>query len=409
MSRPQHFSEDVRKVCINAYKDVWRHHYKMIKTVEIVKMKPENRSDFEYYLILGLLYPDIFYQQMEVAVPPNWNHATYIRANVHLYHDLLDRIPDSAKLMHIEYARKIYEKLNDNVLISMIGGYPVFENRMSLVNNILNMLYVKNWFVLLSPDMNKVRNKDGVTTLLSTLDDLAEEGAVVLAYGNSREYVFFEAEELMTSIRIEEVEHENMKEKMWVFQNPQGGTFSSVTLYTLLELTSIIAHLDQRIAQLHVHVLTALSENSSYSEEEIGLRDTYAQLDDKERKTISQFLETIFHMGMYMRRWGGPGHPYPIKEEDTKSKDASFEIKITECVNVIDNLLKEFKLLHQFYIVNCGKKERRFVTLFNTVKDGNYCIRSASKRFISTAVWYRLLLMKDTWPDIDINQIDSII
>ena len=112
---------------------------------------------------------------------------------------------------------------------------------------------------------------------------------------------------------------------------------------------------------------------------------------------------------MYMRRWKGPGFPYPVKEADTRGTDLTYEVKIKECVDVITNMLKTHHLYYRLYAIDNNRKEGHFVSIFEKVKDGKYCIRSASKRFIATAVWYRLLLMGQAWPDVDINTIDRIV
>nr|QBK90832.1 MAG: hypothetical protein LCPAC201_01330 [Pithovirus LCPAC201] len=43
----------------------------------------------------------------------------------------------------------------------------------------------------------------------------------------------------------------------------------------------------------------------------------FRKLPVSEKKIIRKWLITLFETGMYMRKWVGPGHPYPILERDT--------------------------------------------------------------------------------------------
>lgn len=50
------------------------------------------------------------------------------------------------------------------------------------------------------------------------------------------------------------------------------------------------------------------------------IKDKVAVLSPDLKSTIYQLLMYIFDTGMYMRRWQGPGHKYPVKEYDTNKK-----------------------------------------------------------------------------------------
>ena len=397
------FTEDVRTSCINSYKHIWREHYNGMKTAEIIHLEHNERNQFEYYMILGLYYPDICYNQMDIAIPPNIHYSTYIRNNILHYTDLECKSPDKSDLLMIADVHTVYEKLQDNVLINILGGYPFFNNRPTLVSNIISMLHVKSWFILIFPDKEKINNKDNITTNLSTIEELKDDGEIVLAYGTESSYSIYELDELHKAIHFDD-EH-----KIWIFTNPQGDYFRLLDLYRLLELLTMIVEINDEARLLFHHVCRALEENKSYSSEERELKIDYENQSEDEKKSMLSFLEAVFYMGMYMRRWEGPGHPYPVKERDTRSEDLSYEVKIKECVDVLSNMLKEPSIVYRLYTIDDNKKEGSFVGLFDKVKKCQYCIRSASKRFIATAVWYRLLLMGEAWPDVDINTIDRIV
>ncbi len=400
-----HITDPLREECINSHKSIWRAHYSSMKTKDIIELPHCKRSLFEYYLILGLLCPDSFYKEIEVAVPPNQNYSLYVRENILYYADLADNLPESAKYMPLEFSRKFYEKLHDNVLVSILGGYPFFENRSSLVNNIISLLNVRGWFVLIDPRDSKILNSDKQTTYWSSIEDLRDKQETVLAYGNVEGYYFYELDELGNCIHLDD----ETEEKLWIFSNPHGGQFSLMSVYRLYELLTMLRDVSEKLKGLYYHVHTALEQSKSFSEEDKKLKFIYTGLSELEKREVLEFLEAVFYMGMYMRRWKGPGHPYPIKEKDTFDNDMTYEIKITECSEILKNLFNIKPLYSIFYIIHRGKKETTLKDMFNRVKQNGYCIRMASKRFVSTAVWYRLLLMKETWPDIDINEVESIV
>lgn len=395
------FPDKDREKCIKSNIKIWREFYSM-KTKEIIALDYTDRSPFEYLLLLGLLHPDVFYQQVEVAVPPNIPYHTYIKDNILQYEGLVDSLPEIAKHMPLEFSRKFYEKLHDNILISIIGGYPLFYDRNSLVDNIISLVNVNGWFILLIPDKKKIKNKDCITSLFSSLDELREDEEIVLAYGSSTEYYFYETEELKNSIYLDN------DEELWKFINPQGGDkFSYICMYRLLDLLFMIKSVNSKADDLYKHIEFALKDSKFFSEEDKNMRILYFSMDEDEQKKIFEFLEMMFYSGMYMRKWKGPGHKYPLKEKDTFGNE-DHQVKVTECLDLLKNYFNEDPIYNNFYVINKDNKEGYFIGLFNKVRSGDYCIRMASTRFISTAICYRILLMKEMWPDIDINDIDRI-
>jgi hypothetical protein len=47
------------------------------------------------------------------------------------------------------------------------------------------------------------------------------------------------------------------------------------------------------------------------------LTSQFKELKDSDRSIVKAWLHQLFDIGMYMRRWRGPGHPYPILEHQT--------------------------------------------------------------------------------------------
>lgn len=334
------------------------------------------------------------YQETGMAIPPNMEPVQYI-VNNRIYYDkpLSNKIPKNYFMIPPE-SRESLGKYSDRVLISILGGYPCFNNRPSLVEGIESLFTTKGWFVLLYPRLDRVLNKGLTTTFLSTVDDLDDE--TIFAYGTARSYHIYESEELEHAIIKEE--------KMWKFTNPQGGVFAKYSLQELSNLAQMTKY-----DKLSNKIQLALRENTQYDESDFKLRDSFESLNSEDKDEVRQFLLKIFDLGMYCRRWKGPGHPYPIKQkETTSSKSDEYHVKITEIISEVTPMFAN-PVIGLLKRIRDQRKEGSLLDMLNSIKNGSYCIRMASKRLIETALHYRLTLFREKWPGINLNEIDHIL
>jgi len=120
---------------------------------------------------------------------------------------------------------------------------------------------------------------------------------------------------------------------------------------------------------------------------------------------------------MYMRRWAGPGSPYPMSAKTTGS-DIIPEDKISaELMNgtaIMEKMSNEekniFNLIHVCQYSN-GSLQRSNDSLhkwWNDVVNEKQCIRIASAYFIGTAYHYLMIIYHELIPSFDISSLERI-
>jgi hypothetical protein len=137
-----------------------------------------------------------------------------------------------------------------------------------------------------------------------------------------------------------------------------------------------------------------------------------------EKSLVSEFLHQIFITGMYMRRWKGPGNPYPLRTADTRCEsdpepivqanlaiaqailDRMSEYTLDFCMN-----LPIVQYLHNGAL---DVEDNPFSREWNNVVASQQCIRMASSKFVGTAVYYLRQLFNETIPGMENARVDRI-
>lgn len=147
------------------------------------------------------------------------------------------------------------------------------------------------------------------------------------------------------------------------------------------------------------------------------IKKTLDVLYKHETTVVVNFFKELFYLGMYFRRWYGPGTPYPLREADTYINCRKFINKVSEKLyDKLENIyssVDDDKLLQYYYmeafvrekvdhLVNIIKlypiigkvlyDDYLDVTIESILKniiELNICIRIASTPLIRTA-WYVL-------------------
>lgn len=134
-----------------------------------------------------------------------------------------------------------------------------------------------------------------------------------------------------------------------------------------------------------------------------------------------------FYMGMYMRQWKGPGHPYPIEACRTgETVEGEGQAPKTVKKNVAKAAGPFWKYFHQlpkdlqksfWYFRVYSKQNDRLEDIGydnnkfwnDVIKTGNHCIRLASDRWSFTGAYYLKQILNEDIPGFDISRsIDHI-
>lgn len=129
------------------------------------------------------------------------------------------------------------------------------------------------------------------------------------------------------------------------------------------------------------------------------------------QEAYKDLLLKVFYAGMYMRRWRGPGHPYPHMVEETKG---SFDPNpnVTLALNAVHEAAATLPKYYRLPVIDYYDY-RLYVyewlgVLLDEIRAGDKCIRMASTLLIYTAAYYLEQAFGVKIPDFDIHRLERI-
>lgn len=161
------------------------------------------------------------------------------------------------------------------------------------------------------------------------------------------------------------------------------------------------------------------------NEADRALLNRFNTFGEAHQKQIAECFENIFFMGMYFRRWGGPGHPFPLKSKESQvatfDSDAStveIRLKFIEGIGALPPHLQAFVMNVLTIEHRDGEvrrsDSRRFAAFWDQISGAGaqreleaarlkgetyqprdfatYCIRMASSILVGTGYHYGKLL-----------------
>lgn len=146
------------------------------------------------------------------------------------------------------------------------------------------------------------------------------------------------------------------------------------------------------------------------------------------KELMRNYWTTYFQMGMYMRQWRGPGHPYPVERaatgrEEMVGTDREIQIAmnvqnqkiqleqiVAQMPQNIRDLINDLGVVKHVADrvesdrVKIGERYNRVINL------GNYCIRMASGPWSYTGAYYLKQILNEEIPGFDLGtNVDPII
>jgi hypothetical protein len=331
-----------------------------------------------------------------MLIPAGSNPRDYIIANYPSYSLVITR--DASGLRQFSYDNipgdlRFY---TDVELFQMTNAYVLYNSKGQLTSKLSRLTREPGWFI---PLVRHCRNNETVIG-----SDTNDAEVFIVAYGTLSDYQCYELDELLTSFRF--MTEDGEVTNTFIFENPAGGIFRTETmeeLYHLLERWGL-ARGDpfkgsaEAASQLRERIREGLDSLEQRSEHDAELLARFRELSDEDKGDIRDWLDLIMNIGWYMRRWGGPGCPYPITERQTQVK-IDPEERTTPALTSLQELEERmsedalgivYSLLLTEY--NTGEPVQTDQSLrrgwVNGVIAGTHCIRMASSRFIGTAYYY---------------------
>ena len=231
--------------------------------------------------------------------------------NVTLNEDLSPRAPDlSLSLAHLNAEQRLtqLEKLSDYDACLMCDAYIPFVNRNALLTSLSNMYQIPRFHAPLTR-----RSLTQRETISGT--PLTDSNTFMIAYGTPHDRFIYELQDLIGAFYLDSVSGG------CAFRRPEipqsSFTVSDIRgLIGLVKSYGVTQAFDQLLDTVE-RGLNYLQEKHKYDQE---LRHEVVRLSMADQTHFIDYLYTLFYLGMYMRRWLGPGHAYPLLERHSLIK-----------------------------------------------------------------------------------------
>lgn len=295
--------------------------------------------------------------------------------------------------------------LTDIEIFQYIKVFVAYRSRAQLVNYTSYAIKHPIFMLPLVRDTYLAKNKE---TLFCT--SILDTETFMVAYGCVFGYRLYELDELINAF------HKNDK-GIIIFRKPENlqETFTKLEIIELIALLEALK-LNESSLEAFNKLKAIMQEYDEQLESDGKILQEFEKIKDK--GLLKDFLEQLIYTGMYMRRWEGPGHPYPLTRAETeKSFDPNDKVcsEIITLQTILNKMSKEAKkLCHTFN--SCEYVRGKiftggdpFMELFNDVikgeDNGGICIRESNTIFIGTAHHYLKLLFNYIFPGLNVKEV----
>lgn len=368
------------------------------------KGKIPTNSFVEALITLDALGAQRFCEEYDVVLPAHADPEVYVASNIYSYRfvDKTRVVADPERLSLSDM--RLY---SDLALIEGFGSMPGYSSRDELEARLCQLASIPSFFfpLVLSPAVSNPETTYLTPTADPSLYLLAaiEQGHdPAVAYGTLEDFRVYDLDELegafVGAFRVPEAPHT-------VFSPGKVDELASA-LWT--------AGMGQTLLE---QVRTAIRDMRS-KEATTGHAAVVARLRGirpKRKEDILSMLDLVFSAAMYMRRWRGPGTPYPIQAKDTL-------ISLDPMQNVSEALSLAMPAFYALSEKSSVARELQvysrvgptFVcqssllsTLLERIANNDMCIRIASALLLCTVFFYSAALGSPRL-DFDIASLDVI-
>ena len=304
-------------------------------------------------------------------------------------------------------------ELTDRQILLLLGGQVVYNTRTQLERLAVDMLSrsptveqgSRHFFVPFKRDpLNRCT--------LTSLEETQNREMFLVAFGTATSYVCHEIAELVGYMAPSE---------SGIYRYAilgLNGKYQALTPAQAMELRLLVSGLEPRMrsevrneSQTLLRCLDcigqALRVNNTHDRTAI---QQFRKFELQTRILIRQYLDRVFELGMYMRRWKGPGNPYPLQEAETLRADFDPDLDLRVPVTLVWDTTKKLdsgaqRFVHSLRMVVF--KDGRFTHSVSKTMSGVYkqaftmddehkiCIRMASAELIGSSYYYIDLLYNE--------------
>jgi len=397
----------------------------------------------ESIIILMQTYPiPLLAKHVGMAIPPHADANLYFQNNILHYASVLSRPTDVSFCsrekfitMRDDEVSSYCKLLTDEELFRLSEVYINYASRSDLLTNLQNLRTREGFFI---PLIRRCQNKH--TQLYS---DTTDTNIFIIGFGTLGSYIGYEIDELLHSFHYIDTDSISGDESDtrqrngrnrgdFIFRHPENIR-SIFTINQIEQLRQLLLAWVGDYPTLQPLIdridegLVDIRQKTDYDKQ--LLRD-FRRLSKDQQNLIRSYLYDLFYAGMYMRRWEGPGHPYPHRTAQTENTKISPDANTLKSLKTLESRIDTFA--PQTKTLICGtytstrdnftgglrvveyfgadpQQQRNFISnLLYEVMKGEYCIRMASSRFVGTGVYYLRLLYNENIPDFDPTTLDRI-
>lgn len=361
---------------------------------------------FNFAIKIGMLIP-----------PYAIDYYSYYMEN---YKDYENVVMDSVEL----------NRMTDEKIFSSLGLYFVYYSRKDLLSksekimydltsssNIISFIPYNDYFVENSINKNLPCSFDDLGNVLKNKE--------ALCYGNFLTFVFLSKNEI-----IDTLGRTNFPDFVFPQFNPTdtpGYTplfdINDKIICKIFELMTVFPK-DERTIELSKYIRQKITIRSRIGTFYYNLHKEYISLDIETQTQIKEWMETLFILGMYFRRWDGKGN-YPMSDESTRILSGEYADKMgCEYLHKLENMYQSYNPNAKEYISSfpmfdhhnynntiniCKENKSIYNFLMETVyKRSAYCIRVASSYVIATSYTFHSKILEKEIPNFYIFNMDHI-
>jgi len=299
--------------------------------------------------------------------------------------------------------RRYLSQFTDPELIHGLGVYVAYQSRNHLLDTLQHLIRNGNRFFI--PFQRHSRN---LHTFLGT--DTRNLENFMVAYGGVTNYMCYEPDELVMVFDFLRDSEDESVQGDFVFARPENRNLI-FDLDEIKQLRTLAEIFKQHLQELYDRIEVGMEAVRMQYQIDNEIRKIFHTFDEKYHSRIREFFIRFFETGMYMRRWRGPGHPYPLQEEATLVKvepdaavlDAYGRLKETQeqLPTNIQKFLMGLRIM-EYREGQYDKLSWTIETILESVFTGAFCIRMASTKFITTAFAYLRTFFSERMPGFDI-------
>lgn len=297
-------------------------------------------------------------------------------------------------------------RYTDQEILAVIGNRE-FSSRNDLISKALTAINNKTFFLLNEIDKNRAINQ---MTIL--YEDISELEPPYLVFGSVLRYRVYTLDEL-NGAWYPEVPQDpasimfRKPEETAVYFNEEAITSLKALLFQISSIPSELL-LDK--------IIIGSAARDIRNRAALNFKDLLRRINTTPFKKI---FEDIFYMAMYMRRWQGPGHSFPLKERetinrpnpDTRAGMIAYRL-FQEFETIPDEIIEKFGELRCLVLSDSRGRfayiNQRLGDILAKVYVGEYCIRMASKMLVITSYYYLMIFFNERIGGIAPEEMDEI-